>query len=232
VIPSQTSDLTAVHAVLPVRGLSDGKERLGSALDAEEREALILGMLLTTLGALRGCPAVLAVHVVTRDATLRRLVAREGAVAVAEEEGDGLNGAVRAGRRSAVAAGASAVLCLPVDLPLLTPASLNVLLDAADAALAAGRGRKAVVVAPSDVGGGTNALLLCPPDVIEPAFGVDSLAAHVRAAAAADASLQLVVESTLGFDLDTPEDLERLDAARLVELLGRGAEALALSDTI
>jgi 2-phospho-L-lactate guanylyltransferase (CobY/MobA/RfbA family) len=79
-----------------------------------------------------------------------------------------------------------------------------------------------VVVAPSDARDGTNALLLSPPGVIEPAFGPSSLEAHLRAAAAVGASVQVVADPELGFDLDTPDDLERLDASRLVELIELG----------
>ena len=68
-----------------------------------------------------------------------------------------------------------------------------------------------VVVAPSDARGGTNALLISPPSLIEPSFGESSLAAHLLAASGADATVQLVIDPALGFDLDTPDDLERLD---------------------
>ncbi len=130
-----------------------------------------------------------------------------------------------AARGAAVARHASAILILPADLPLVTMASLDRLLDAADAALAAGHGQPLVVAAPSDARGGTNALLLSPPNVIEPAFGPGSLEAHVRAARAADASVQLVIDPQLGFDLDTPEDLERIDASVLLELTQQGPQS-------
>ncbi len=48
----------------------------------------------------------------------------------------------------------------------------------------------------------------------------------MRAAADADASVLLVSDRELGFDLDTPDDLERLDASRLVELQTLGQAAL------
>ena len=109
--------------------------------------------------------------------------------------------------------GATAVLYLPADLPQVTTEALDGLLDAADAALAAGSGRPIVVVAPADARVGTNALLVAPVDTIDPLFGEASLEAHVRAAALADASVQLVHDPALGFDLDTPDDLERLETA-------------------
>ena len=105
-------------------------------------------------------------------------------------------------------------------------------MDAADAALAAGSGRPLVAIAPSDARDGTNGLLLFPTDVIVPAFGVRSFEAHVRAAAAADATLQVVTEAGLGFDLDTPEDLEVLPQGLLGDLIHLGQAALAAAPRV
>jgi 2-phospho-L-lactate guanylyltransferase len=224
------ADLSRLHVVVPVRGLSDGKVRLGIALDAEERQTLVVGMLVSTLLVLRDWPDSSGVHVVSGDQLVLDLARSLGATGVADDGAGDLNPAVVAGRRSAESAGATAVLCLPADLPVLTHDSLDRLLHAADAALAAGRGRPLVVVAPADARDGTNALLLSPVDIIEPAFGADSLAAHLRAAALADASVQVVVDADLGFDLDTPDDLERMEEKRLLELLVIGGECLARFD--
>ena len=137
-----------------------------------------------------------------------------------------LNQALLDGRERALKAHATAVLYLPADLPHLEAAALESLLDAADACLAAGSGGPLVVIAPADARVGTNALLVAPPRTIEPHFGEASLEAHLRAAADAQASLQLVDDPALGFDLDTPDDLERLEATRLVELQALGQAAL------
>ena len=96
-------------------------------------------------------------------------------------------------------------------------------------ALAAGNGHALIVVAPADARGGTNALLISPPALIDPQFGDHSLEAHLRAAALADATVQLVVDPALGFDLDTPDDLERLDTNTVVDLEHRGQALLALA---
>jgi 2-phospho-L-lactate guanylyltransferase (CobY/MobA/RfbA family) len=117
---------------------------------------------------------------------------------------------------------------LPADLPLLDGAALDQLLDGADAALAAGNGHALIVVAPADARGGTNALLISPPALIDPQFGETSLEAHLRAAALVDATVQLVHDPALSFDLDTPDDLERLDTATVLDLEHRGQALLGM----
>jgi len=230
-VPQQAvAQLSNLHAIVPARGTGAGKSRLGEALDPEERQALICGLLLNTVSVLSEWPSAAATHVVTGDVRLRRLLraAGTGAKPIAESVPGDLNSALVEGRDRAERAGATAVLYLPADLPHLTTAALDALLEAADAAIAAGSGRPVVVVAPADARTGTNALLVSPPDTIDPHFGEASLEAHIRAAAAADASLLLVNEPALGFDLDTPDDLERLEVPRLVELQALGQDALDL----
>ena len=220
------ADLSHLHVVIPLRSLVGGKLRLGDAVDAEERETLLLGMLLHAVAIVRSWPPCEHVHVVTTDPEVCDVATVAGARAVLQET-DGLNEALVLGRETATAAGATAILVLPADLPYLTIEALDRLLDAADAAVAAGAGRPVVVIAPAGARGGTSALLLSPPDVIEPRFGMSSLEAHIREAASADASVQLVADHALGFDLDTPEDLERLEPATLAALIERGASRLA-----
>lgn len=222
---SGAADFRGLHVVVPLRSLASGKARLGGAIDAEERETLLRGMLRRTLAVLSLWPATRAIHLVSADPGLlvetvvdlstpiRPLLQRQG----------GLNEALRMGRDEALAAGATAVLMLPADLPLLSVDALDRLLEAADAALAAGSGGPVVVIAPADARKGTNALLLSPPMVIEPCFGLDSFEAHLRAAARADAALQIVDDALLGFDVDTPDDLERLESPLMRELSRLGA---------
>lgn len=222
------SDLSRLHVLIPLRSFAGGKARLGGTIDAEERETLLRGLLLRTIGVVRAWPACEMVHVVSTDPDV--LVAARAAtpiqaglpIRVLIQRGEGLNEALILARDEAVRAGATAVLMLPADLPLLSQKPLDRLLEAADAAVAAGSQRPIVVVAPADARGGTNALLLSPPDVIEPCFGTLSLEAHLRAAALADASLQVVGDARLGFDLDTPEDMELLEPALLDEITRLG----------
>ena len=99
------------------------------------------------------------------------------------------------------------MLLLPADIPAVDAAALERVLAAGDAA-----GRPSVVLVPDRHGRGTNALLLDPPDVIDPAFGGDSRAGHAWLASSADAAYAEVLD-VLGLDVDTPEDLLLAEAA-------------------
>ena len=119
------------------------------------------------------------------------------------------------------------MLILPADLPLL---------DAPVARPAAGcRGRGArgrlgpplVVIAPLGRPRRHERVAAVPARRHRAAFGPRSFEAHVRAAAAADATLQVVTDRGLGFDLDTPEDLERLHPACSATLEALGAASVA-----
>jgi 2-phospho-L-lactate/phosphoenolpyruvate guanylyltransferase len=222
--PPASTAFAPLFAIVPLRTLAGGKARLGGALDAEEREELVLGMLRRTLGVLAAWPSAARVLVVSPDAAL--LAGLRGRdVTTIRQYGEGLNEGLQLARDAAVASGARAVLIVPADLPHLETAGLDRLLDAADAALAAAGGGPLVVIAPSDARQGTNALLLSPPAVIEPSFGAASFEAHVRAAAGMGAAVQVVADATLGFDLDTPEDLELLSPAELSGLMRLGRPA-------
>ena len=227
---ADATQLAPLHVVVPMRTVSGGKARLGGALDAEEREELVLGMLRHTLDVLSRWEACDRIHVISPDRTLLA-AARVALAGVArptlqttEQTGEGLNEAIRLAISSARVSEAESLLVLPSDLPDLSLASLEELLLAADAAQAAAAGGAMVTIVPADARGGTNALLVKPVDVIEPAFGSGSFEAHLRAAAAADAAVQVVTDSALGFDLDTPDDLELLPPARLRELMELGRE--------
>lgn len=219
------ADLHRLHVVVPLRSLASGKARLGGSIDAEERETLLRGMLRRTLAVLAAWPASRAIHLVSTDPGLlvETVVDLSTPVRPLLQRLGGLNEALRMGRDDAAKAGATAVLMLPADLPHLSIEALDGLLEAADAAMAAGSGGPVVVIAPSDARHGTNALLLSPPAVIDPCFGIESFEAHLRASARAGAALQIVDDPALGFDVDTPDDLERLEPALMREISDLGA---------
>jgi len=188
----------AVAALVPVRGLAEGKQRLAAVLSAAERRELIIAMLEDVLAALCGCAAVKSVAVVTGDAAVAALAGEHGAAVLPDAAEGGLNGSL-AGARAWLRTlhPAASILILAADLPLVTHALLE------DRVFAAG----AEVVIARSGDGGTNALLLRPPAVLPLSFGPGSCARHRAAAIAAGRSVQVIDDPDLALDLDRPADL-------------------------
>jgi 2-phospho-L-lactate guanylyltransferase len=217
-MPDRRLALERIVALVPVRGLEDAKARLGEALDAEERRALVESLLARTVAAAAATPGVAEVVVVSPDPDVVALATTLGARGVAQE-GGGLNDGLAAGRAWAMAAGADAVLVVPGDLPAVSAAELARIVERARVHVAsrtsAGPPAGALVALVTDRAGcGTNVLLVAPPGAITFCFGEASRAAHAAAARAAGAAY-LEITGPLDLDLDTPDDLLAAEAAGL-----------------
>jgi 2-phospho-L-lactate guanylyltransferase len=192
--------LRAVVAVIPVGMLEGAKSRLGAVLDAEERRDLVARLALTTIRAAVATPGIAETIVITPDDEVRGLALSAGARPI-RQRSTGLNAGLREARDEVIAAGASAMLILPIDLPRVSPSALADVVS-----VMAGTPPPLVAIVADRHGRGTNALLLDPPDVIDVCFGGDSHGAHVAAATAAGARL-IEVGGPLSEDIDTPDDL-------------------------
>lgn len=215
-----TIALRRPFALVPARGLEAAKARLGEALDAEERRALVERLLVRTMAAALDSAEMAGVVVVSPDDAVRRLATSAGAIPVEQRDG-GLNEALDLARATAVAAGADALLVIPADLPAVSPAELSRVLKAARAALAMAAGpaapRGVIALVTDRSGDGTNLLLLAPPGAIPFSFGPGSRARHAELARAAGVAY-VELDGPLALDLDTPDDLLVAEAAGLGSL--------------
>jgi 2-phospho-L-lactate/phosphoenolpyruvate guanylyltransferase len=193
-------------AILPVKRFGIAKVRLGDELSGGTRRALAEAMVTDVLMALRRTKAVAEVLLVTSEPAAEAIGRGYGATVLVDDREDGQSAAVSIGIAHAIEEGVPRVLLVPGDTPAVDPAQLDELLDRPIT------GRSVVIVADRH-GTGTNALLLTPPDVIEPAFGPDSRAKHEAAAAAAGVPCTVEEVTTLALDVDTAEDLADLRIA-------------------
>ena len=193
-------------AILPVKSFGAAKQRLGSALGAGSRQALAQAMFSDVLASLRRVPGLDSVVVVTADRVAESAALGERVQVLRDTEQKGQAAAALIGIRYAQARGFARVLLVPGDTPLLDPGEVAALLR---------RSREeqlGAVIVPDRHGEGTNALLLSPPDAIEPAFGPGSRARHAEAARAAGVTCAIEHVPTLALDVDTGQDLELLAA--------------------
>lgn len=194
--------------ILPVKRLDKAHSRLAGLLNADQRKRLAEATFLDALGKVRQLKTVDETIVVTSDPTVERHARWLGHRIVKQSEDSGHSAAASAGVRAAIEQGADRVAMLPTDCPLLDPAELDDRI---------GRTPRAALIVPDRAGTGTNALVLSPPDAFPPAFGTDSCARHVSLARRAGISFALERLDSLALDLDTPEDMELLRDALLLD---------------
>jgi 2-phospho-L-lactate guanylyltransferase len=190
-----------IFAVLPVKAPKDAKQRLSGLLTPSQREALARVMyeeVLSTLCTVEGLDRIV---VITSDA-IAAGVARARDVEVFEErEQRGHSQSADAAALRAMALGATTVILLPIDVPLVTKVEIESLVAEA---------KHGVIVVPSADGTGTNALVRTPPNVIQSCFGPGSFRKHVDQAQTRGVPVKVLRPPGLLFDIDTPEDVSEL----------------------
>lgn len=191
-----------IVATVPVRSLRHGKTRLSPVLGKEARETLLRGIADRVVTAVVDSGRIETVLVVSPDAETLAWAAGFGPVVVAvpqPEHRAGLNGAIDAGRAWALDHGASALVSLFADLPLIAPDDIAGLVARTEP----------VVLGPDRHGEGTNALLLRlagrGPE-FRFAFGDGSLAKHLAEARRLRLNAAMHDAPGIAFDLDTPDD--------------------------
>jgi 2-phospho-L-lactate/phosphoenolpyruvate guanylyltransferase len=190
-------------AILPVKSFGSAKQRLGGSLGAGSRQALAQAMFTDVLSSLRRASGLDAIAVVTSDPAAEAAASGGRVRVLPDTARAGQSEAALIGIRHALAEGFDRVLLVPGDTPLVQPGDL--------AALIAGSGH-GISVVPDRHGTGTNALLLAPPDAIEPSFGEGSFARHLAAAEQAGVPCRVEEMPALALDVDTPDDLTELAA--------------------
>lgn len=164
--------------------------------------ALARDMFTHTLTVLARARGLARIAVVSTDDEVLQLARTHGAWAIWETH-PGLNEALEQATRVALANGISGVLILPADLPELTAHEVEQL-------LARGVESPCVVISPAQRDDGTNALLVNPAGLLHYAFGPSSFAEHTRRAELAGARVEILRSAGLAYDLDLPEDWQRL----------------------
>lgn len=190
-----------IWCLVPVKRLKNAKQRLAPVLTQEQRETLTRMMATDVIRAALAADGLAGVAVVTADAEVAALARQEGATVLAEESDSSLNAALTGATAKVLAWGATGMLILPGDVPLVRPSDIYEMLEGH------GRHSAAVTVAPAASDGGSNALACSPPDAISLYFGENSRERHCEAARHAGIKPRLLRLAGLALDIDRPSDL-------------------------
>jgi 2-phospho-L-lactate/phosphoenolpyruvate guanylyltransferase len=204
------------YILIPVKDLTRAKQRLAPLMTQEERTRLAWAMLENTFEAAAGARNADRVAVVTLYAPAIELAREYGMEMIAETEQISESASVDFGSKEAKKRGATAVLRLPIDLPLATAGDIETILEHDGE-------EPSIVIVPSRDGSGTNAILRRPPDLFPSHFGPGSLAKHLAAAAAVKASCRVIELHRIALDIDDPGDVSEFirsgQGASVYELL-------------
>lgn len=186
-----------IVALIPLKRLSEAKSRLGPRVSPPLRAAMMTEMVAGVVAALRASGVIDRILMVTPEEALAQRLGVESL----PDQGD-LNASLLGGVRWALEEAAERLLIVPADLPSVTPEDIRLLVAAAPDPPGIS------IAATTD--GGTGALLLRPPDAIDPAFGPDSFCRHLALASSRGIQTTVIQRAGFSLDLDTVDDLHTL----------------------
>lgn len=191
-----------IWAVVPVKRLSQAKQRLSGVLSPEQRVRLAQAMLRDVLENLRATPSLAGIVVVSADPAVHATARSFGASPIFDASESGVNDAVQQGL-DALASSDHAALVVPADIPFATA-------DDFESVLALLRYHQ-VVLSPALSDGGTNALAMRSAGLMTPQFGEDSFVAHHTIAEQKQLSCGVFRSMRIGRDIDVADDFPPLD---------------------
>jgi len=189
--------------LLPIKDLRNSKQRLAGLLTPEERFGLAQAMLTDTVRAVQGVRRADNIFVVTNYVPAMRFAQENGWEVLREQQQISESVSVDTASLQCQGLGISALLRLPLDLPLLRAADIDEVLEIECVP-------PAVVIVPSRDGTGTNAIMRTPPTLFPSHFGPGSFAKHCAEAHCAGAQVFVRRNARLEMDVDDETDLRAL----------------------
>jgi len=189
--------------LLPIKDLRQAKQRLAPLLPPEDRFGLAQAMLADTIRAVRGVQRAERIFVVTNYIPAMQAAEENGWELLREDQQISESVSVDAASRHCTECGVTALLRLPLDVPLVRSSDIDDLLAVEFVA-------PALVIVPSRDGTGTNAILRTPPGLFPSHFGTGSFAKHCDEAERAGAQIVVRRNARLEMDVDDESDLRAL----------------------
>ena len=189
--------------LIPVKNLSNAKQRLADVLDQGVRTELAHAMLADVLQAVADYGRE-DVALVTNDPFALEQAAGYGFGVISDAANVSETDAIEMATGVCVSRGVERTLVIPGDIPLIEADDLTAIF-----AQAPGRGS---LLVPSADKRGTNAVLRAPAALFPLRFGNDSFVPHQQAALATRTSCVVISLPRVALDIDNADDLRRLAA--------------------
>jgi 2-phospho-L-lactate guanylyltransferase len=188
--------------LIPVKDLSNAKQRLAAALDQAHRSQLAEAMLRDVMLAAAGVRARVDLALVTGDRRAQELAAEYEFLVIEDTRNESETAAIEMATAWGVARGYNTTIVIPGDIPLARAEELNQVLDAAP--------EEGAVFVPAYDRRGSNCILRRPASIIALRFGNDSFPPHCEAMRQTGKPLMILEMPGIGLDIDNPHELDLL----------------------
>jgi len=187
--------------IVPFKNYKSAKSRMRKDLSDEETEKIVENMLRHVLTEVSKSQMSDASFLITKDEEAISLAKQIGVETIEEKVQINESTSVDLATKILIRRGATSILRIPGDLPLLTYNDIdNVFRESIET--------NSCILVPSKSGKGTNALLRKPPDIIKSCFGEDSLRKHKKEFDKKQVQYKIVKNKNIELDLDCLEDLQ------------------------
>ena len=190
-------------AVIPVKQISQAKQRLSPILSKEERKDFFSAMLEDVLSMMVKIDFFKKIILATNCPHAISIAGRHGITHFETGPDDGLNKAAGETVNHLLENGIRDMFLIPADIPLITEEEINSVLRAHPSA-------PSLTIIPSRDQLGSNCLLLSPPSRMPFKFGPDSYLLHQEIAQTNGLKVNPMEFPGFGLDIDEPKDLFEL----------------------
>jgi 2-phospho-L-lactate guanylyltransferase len=189
--------------LIPVKNPANCKTRLSGLLSPEMRRRLATVMFADVGRALGAVRRADGIFVVTNYKAACRQARLLGFDILLERTQHSESASIDWASRELESRGYDLVMRLPADIPLVTAADIDGLLEIEP-------GRPGALMVPSREGTGTNSIARTPPTLFPSRFGPGSLRLHADEAEKQGVKPVIVSNPRIGLDIDEPGDLAAL----------------------
>ena len=190
-------------AVIPVKQISQAKQRLSPLLSTEERRDFFSAMLEDVLSMMVKIDFFEKIILATNCSHAISIAGRHGITHFETGPDDGLNQAAGETVNHLLENGIRDMFLIPADIPLITEEEINSVLKAHPSA-------PSLTIIPSRDKLGSNCILLSPPSRMPLKFGPDSYLRHQEIAQTNGLKVNHMEFEGFGLDIDEPKDLFEL----------------------
>ena len=188
--------------LVPVKSMGNAKQRLAEALDQPHRTQLAEAMLRDVLTAASGVSRSPRCFSCDRRSRGQDTGRELGFGVIEDRRNESETAAIEMATAWCEEHGYDTTVVIPGDIPLVTSAELNTVLDSAPA--------EGALFVPAYDGRGSNCVLRRPAILIPLRFGNDSFLPHCEAVRKTGKPLVILEFPGIGLDIDQPHELDLL----------------------